>query len=318
MSTDDEFHTLHLRSFTLLAAVAREGSFSAAADRLGLNQSVVSYGIDKLRQVFDDPLFVRIAGQTQPTARCEELIVLADKFIEDFQLLRTKGRFDPATTTERLVIACNYYERMLFVPRAIAALSRAAPGLQIEIIEASGIGHEKLLNRDADLLIGPFQRQNAAFYTRTVATDRFAYMIDPAHPEAGKALTLERYLALDHILVTYGGRWQSGYLTELAQLGHGIDPAIKIPSPAGIEELVRGTRLVATLPFALARKIGQGLYTSPGPFAANLQIQLIWTAVNHHSEMLKWARETIAASIRSAEAATALGRQHDPGKDQGR
>lgn len=299
MAMEDDLHALQLRSFMLLAAIAREGSFSAAADRLGLNQSVVSYGIEKLRQVYDDPLFVRIAGQTRPTERCEELIVLADKFIEDFQLLRTKGRFDPATTTERLVIACNYYERMLFVPRAVTALSRAAPGLQIEIIEASGIGHEKLLNREADLLIGPFRRENAAFYARTVATDRFAYMIDPAHPEAGKTLTLDRYLALDHILVTYGGRWQSGYLTELEQLGHSISPAIRIPSPAGIEELVRGTRLVATLPFALARKIGQGLHTSPGPFTADLRIQLIWTAVNHHSEMMKWARDMIATSLRS-------------------
>lgn len=297
MSSDD-LHSLHLRSFVLLASVAREGSFSASADALGLSQSVVSYAIDKLRQVFDDPLFVRVAGRTRPTQRCEELIALSGKALAEFESLRTSGRFDPATTTEQLVIACNYYERILFIPKVAAALAQAAPGLQLEIVDASGTGHEKLSNRDADLLIGPFRRETAAFYARTVSTDRYACLVDPAHPAAREPLTLERYLALDHIQVTYGGRWQSNYLTELARLGHSLRPAIRIPSPAGIEELVRGTRLVATLPQGLIARLGEGLQVVPCPFEVGLRIQLIWTAENHQSDLLKWAREVIASTIR--------------------
>ena len=297
--THDDFFNLDLRTFQLLAMVAREESFTRAADKLGVSQSVVSYGVDKLRQAFDDPLFVRIAGKTLPTDRCRAIIAFSDSFIAEFQHLRTSGRFDPTTATETLVIACNYYEQVLMVPRITAALKRHAPFMQIEVVDASGIGHEKLLRREADLLIGPFQREDAAFYARTLATDRYACLFDPNHPDADGPLTLDRYLALDHILVTYGGQWRSNYVTELEKMGHVLPAAIRIPSPAGIEELVSGSQLVATLPTALARKIGRHLRLIPCPFDVALPVQLVWTAEKHNSEMLKWVRNLIAEAVQS-------------------
>ncbi len=298
MSQNNLFN-LDLWAFELLITVTRERSFTRAAEALDVSQSVVSYGVDKLRHAFDDPLFVRVAGQTLPTDRCDMVIAFAERFLGEFQDLRAAGRFDPATTTERLVVACNYYERMLIVPRIAAALTRHAPYMQIEIVDASGNGHEKLLNREADLLIGPFQREDAVFYTRTLTTDNYACLLDPAHPDAGGPLTLERYLALDHILVTYGGRWKSNYVTALEKMGHNLRACIRIPSPAGIEELVRGSQRVATLPAALARKVGQRLRIIPCPVDVTLPLQLVWTAEKQHSEMLKWVRALVAQTFQS-------------------
>lgn len=290
---------LDFRSFELLLAVNREQSFTEAADKLGVSQSVVSYGIDKLRQAFDDPLFVRVAGQTVPTERCEAIIAFAQTLFADLKQLQLSGRFDPATTTERIVIACNYYERVLLIPKITAALKRHAPLMQIEIIDASGTGHEKLLNRDATLLIGPFLRGDTGFYRRTLMTDSYVCMLDPSHPATAKPLTLDRYLALDHIGVTYGGHWKSAYVTELESRGHNIRPTIHIPSPAGIEELVSGSNLVATLPAALAQKLGKNLRLIPCPVPTELTVQLVWTAQSHHSEMMVCLRNLIAAAVTS-------------------
>jgi DNA-binding transcriptional LysR family regulator len=297
--SDDDLFNLDLRTFQLLSAVARAESFTRAAEVMGLSQSVVSYNIDKLRQVFDDPLFVRIAGKTLPTERCRAIMSFSDAVIVDFQRLRTSGRFDPTKTTEKIVIACNYYERMLIVPRIAAALARQAPNMQLEIVDASGTGHEKLLNREADLLIGPFQRGDAAFYARTLASDSYACLLDPGHSCADAPLSLEHYLALDHILVTYGGRWRSTYITALEKLGHSHRAVIRIPSPAGIEELVRGSHLVATLPSALARKIGHGLRVIPFPVGVTMSVQLVWTAEKQQSEILKWVRDLIAGTFQT-------------------
>ena len=41
----------------VLSMVFELKSFSAAADALGVNQSVVSYAVNRMRDVFDDPLF---------------------------------------------------------------------------------------------------------------------------------------------------------------------------------------------------------------------------------------------------------------------
>ncbi len=59
------------RALDVLIRVYRFGSFTRAAEDLEMNQSVVSYTIDKLRAVFDDPLFVREARRLIATQRCE-------------------------------------------------------------------------------------------------------------------------------------------------------------------------------------------------------------------------------------------------------
>jgi len=53
--------------------IRRTGSVSAAAERMGMSQSTMSFFLAKLRELFDDPLFVRTTSGMEPTARALEL-----------------------------------------------------------------------------------------------------------------------------------------------------------------------------------------------------------------------------------------------------
>src|SRR3954447_13665127 len=44
-----------------------------AADRLGLSPSAISHSLTRLRDLFDDPLFIRRPHGFEPTRRAEEL-----------------------------------------------------------------------------------------------------------------------------------------------------------------------------------------------------------------------------------------------------
>ena len=46
-------------ALALLVAVMEEGSVTGAAARLGVTQSAVSHGLEKLRAIVGDPLFLR-------------------------------------------------------------------------------------------------------------------------------------------------------------------------------------------------------------------------------------------------------------------
>ena len=72
-------------------------SFSRAAQRLGQNQSTVSYTIARLRKVFDDPLFVREGNGVTATDRCRVIVGHAARFLEEFQGIAGAADFDPAT-----------------------------------------------------------------------------------------------------------------------------------------------------------------------------------------------------------------------------
>ena len=297
MSPDPQ--NLDFRSLEILCVVHRERSFGRAAELLQVNQSVVSYAIAKLRKTFGDPLFLRVGSRTEPTARCEEIVAWAHDALTDFEAVRITAPFDPATARARFVIACNFYERLLLIPSIVAMLRGAAPGLDLEIVDAAGTGHERLQSREADLLIGPYRRQDAGFYSRTLLTDSYVCLMDRAHPQArsGDDLTLDAYLALDHILITYGGRWTSPFVTGIERAGYRLEPAIRVPSPAGIAELVKGSTLVATIPARLAAGLGRGLVTMPCPVDAELPVRLVWDTASHHAPISRWARDRIAATV---------------------
>ena len=297
--TDPE--TLDFRTFHLLTVVHRERSFRRAAEVLGVSQSVVSYGIEKLRQVFGDPLFVRERGETLPTERCDALARYAADLLAEFEAMQVQPAFDPGTTTETLTIACNYYERSVLVPAIVGRLRAEAPGLQIEVIDAAGSGHTRLLEGEADLLIGPYQREDASFYERRLMSEHYVCLMDADHPAAKAPPSLEDYLGFDHIVVTYGGRWVSPYIREIEAIGRRLDAPLRVPSPAGIERLVKGSRLVATVPSRLAPLPGSdlaaGLAILGCPVVAPLELKLVWSLRRHHALPHRWAREVIAATV---------------------
>ncbi|MEM5583208.1 LysR family transcriptional regulator [Roseibium sp. AS2] len=281
------------RALQVLISVHRLRSFTRAAEEMGVNQSAVSYTINKLRDVFQDPLFVRQARRLDATARCEDIVRQARRLTSEFRQLAAPPGFDPRTARQKFTIACNFYERVLIIPEIVHTLTREAPNLELEIIDASGIGHERLMRNEADLLIGPFERSDPHFYKRDLYRDRYVCLLDPAHPNAGAPLSLEDYLGLDHVLVTYGGQWRSRYLIELERMGKDLRVALRVPSPAGLERLVAGSTLVATVPERLSNAVSAGLRVMTCPVRTSVTIGLVWTSLNHRSPIHVWVRDMV-------------------------
>ncbi|MBA4203643.1 LysR family transcriptional regulator [Pannonibacter phragmitetus] len=280
-----------------LHVVHAQGSFSRAAEVLGLNQSAVSYTIDKLRKVFADPLFLRVEGQQMPTARCEQILSTTRTMLDDFLRLAEPDPLDLALIEGRYVIACNYYERMIIIPEIVRDLRQAAPGFSIEIIPSADIGPDQLVRSHADLLLGPFRRNDAAFYSRKLFDEHYVCAMDRDHPLAGKPLTLEDYLALDHVAATYGGLWKSGYLRALEAMGHRLKPSLEVPSPAGLPRLIRTTGYVATMPGLLAQYFSDELHITPCPVPAPFDVLMVWTERVHKSPLHRQIRDIIAQSV---------------------
>ena len=69
-----------LRTFD---ALLRERSVSRAAARLFLSQPAVSASLNRLRQVFDDPLFTRTGHGVTPTPRALALATQVEQLLAD-------------------------------------------------------------------------------------------------------------------------------------------------------------------------------------------------------------------------------------------
>lgn len=64
---------LDLNLLVALEALIEEGNVSRAAERLFITQSAMSKTLGRLRQLFDDPLFIRKGAGMVPTPRAEQL-----------------------------------------------------------------------------------------------------------------------------------------------------------------------------------------------------------------------------------------------------
>ncbi|OWX99655.1 LysR family transcriptional regulator [Thioclava sp. F42-5] len=288
---------LDIAALETLRLVHELGSFTAAAEKLDVNQSAVSYTIAKLRAYFQDPLFVREGGRQVSTERCEHILQQVIEILEKLDDVAQPEEFDPAQSRAKVTIACNYYERILMIPKIVSELRKQAPHLEVEVVNALGDGHLRLLRREADVLVGPFARSESGFHSRRLYTEEYACFMDPRHPMAGRPLDVDSYLALNHVYINYGGGWKSAYVNEIEAAGHSLRPTITVPSPAGLASLLGQSDLVATMPSRLGRTM-EGLVLNECPFRGPFDLSVVWTARKNDSAMHRWLREVIVETCR--------------------
>lgn len=122
---------LDIKQLRVFQALIREKNASKAANQLGLTQQAVSEHLKKLRDVFDDRLFLRKTNGFLPTPFAEELSHNVDKLLNDFKALLSPSSFDPKTIDGTFVIAATDYAQQVVLPQLVATLRQESPHLKL-------------------------------------------------------------------------------------------------------------------------------------------------------------------------------------------
>ena len=116
--------------------VARTGSFSAAAQRLGYTQSAVSRQVAVTEKLAGSPLFTRHARGVRPTAAGEVLVRHAGKVLDNVAAASQELAGMRDRLAGRLVIGGFPTATAALVPRAVARLLNDHPGLTVKLMQA--------------------------------------------------------------------------------------------------------------------------------------------------------------------------------------
>lgn len=122
---------LDIKQLRVFQALIKEENASKAASQLGLTQQAVSEQLKKLRDIFNDRLFLRKTNGFLPTPFAENLAQEIDKVLEGFEALLAPKAFDPKTLQGTYVIAATDYAQQIVLPNFIAYLRKASPNLKI-------------------------------------------------------------------------------------------------------------------------------------------------------------------------------------------
>jgi DNA-binding transcriptional LysR family regulator len=129
-----DLRTLDLNLLKTLDALLDERSVTRTAARLALTQPAVSGMLNRLRDYFDDPLFVRAPHGIVPTTRAEELAAPVKRILADIDVLLQPVSFDPITANLTFTLAATDYALRAVVVPFIAALKVQAPSIRVRVV----------------------------------------------------------------------------------------------------------------------------------------------------------------------------------------
>src|SRR5688572_20049196 len=169
--------TPDLNLLPIAFALYDELSVSRAARVLGMSQPAVSMALRRMRETFDDPLFIRVPTGIAPTPRAHTIVRLARPLVARLQEDLLKGHaFDPATSTRPFTLALSDVGEMAFLPRALAWLRSEAPHCAIRSVSVppGQLAHE-LEKGEVDVAVGYFPTLALKnFRQRRLSRHRFA------------------------------------------------------------------------------------------------------------------------------------------------
>jgi len=174
---------------------------STVAERLGLSPSAISHALSRLRDLFDDPLFVRRPHGFEPTRRAIELGPQIEALIElSGRALSRDSGFDPARSKRLFGFAAPEFVTSLIGAELILRLRSAAP----QVTFAVGFSGEEdafrsLRKGEIDFAIGRFGAARPGFTVEPLFDDHYCVAARRDHPEIRGPITERQWQEIGHI-----------------------------------------------------------------------------------------------------------------------
>lgn len=233
----------------------RCGRASETARRLGLTPSAVSHALTRLRDLFDDPLFVRRPHGLEPTRRALELGPRIEALIDMAgQALTPHGGFDPARSGRRFNLAAPEFVTALIGGPVIDAMRRQAPGISFVIgYSAQSPALDALRRGEIDLALGRFANLPPGVTAEPLFTDRYCVVARRDHPTLKGEIDLKTYGAVGHVFAHSPS--EVGAHTAETTVIETLVAAV--PGWLTALNLVAVTDAIATCPESLARRYAE-------------------------------------------------------------
>jgi len=193
-----------LNLLQIFDAIHAKGGVSAAARHLNLSQPAISHALAKLRDAFDDPLFVRQGNRLVPTPAARAIAGPVREALRGLDAaLDAAGQFDPAEATREFRIGVRLSGEMPRFSSLVTRVRSEAPHVRLasvtfrrrDLVTALG-------NGDLDLALDVALPADDRLCRHYLGTEPLVVVARKDHPRVAGAIDLDTYLDLDHVVAT--------------------------------------------------------------------------------------------------------------------
>lgn len=280
-------------------AIMTERSVTKAAERLAMTQPAVSNAVSRMRHAYGDPLFVKNGRGIQPTPKALTLWQQVREPLHHLRVAVDPPAFDPTRAVRRFRIAAtDVFAQLTWLPLR-QLIEREAPGIDVHAVPYNPHNGEKLLaNAEVDLVIGVFGEVERDLRTSWLFDGHYICAMRKDHPLAAAPLTLERYIAAEHLVVSLSGEAQTDIDQQLAQLGLARRIAMTVNQFSLVAELLKGTDLICVVSRTVVTCSlfrGDLHLTQPPIDLPPKRISMAWHARHDRDPGHAWLRENLTA-----------------------
>ncbi|HWZ91411.1 MAG TPA: LysR family transcriptional regulator, partial [Polyangiaceae bacterium] len=287
---------LDLNLLRVFVVVAEAGSVTEAAQRLYLTQPAISAALGRLTRSVGEPLFARAGRGLALTARGKRLLQSAQPHLAALVgAALAPEAFAPKTSEQIVRLGLSDANEAWLLPPLLRLLARDAPRLRLVVLPVQfRTVSEALLSGRVDLAITVADDLPAGMRRARLFSGGFVCLFDPRSVKLPKRLSIERYLAEEHVIVSYNGDLR-GVVEDALGLRRKV--RISVPSFQHVGAALDDTGLIATVPEIVARDLCKAhlhLRTAGLPFQlSGTPMELIWRSAVEQDGALAFVREQI-------------------------
>ena len=284
-----------LNLLVTLEVLLAEGNVARAAARLRLSPSAMSRALARLRRTMGDPLLVRAGRGLVPTPRALELRDQIGPVVDAAHaVLRPAEKLDLAQLVRTFTLRNSDGFVESFGPALLARIAKDAPGVRLRFVQKLDKESGPLREGSVDLETGAVEQTTGPeLRTQALFRDRLVGVVRSGHPLSRTTVTLARYAAAGHILVSR--RSDRGLIDEaLARAGRERAVVAIVSGFSGALALARGSNLIATVPERHTEALRGGLHTFRVPVSLDeITVSLLWHPRLDADPAHRWLRSCV-------------------------
>lgn len=291
--------TKDLNLLTIFVVIAEELNLSQSSRRLGLSQPALSHALTRLREQFEDPLFVRTQRGLAETPKVRILLPRVRALLAMAGTLYCPtDRLDLAHLKRKVTIAATTYFEALAIGRFVKAAQEQAPFLEIETRALSGGFPKRDLEQgDVDVAIAAyFDELPSGFRIKTVLKEHFVCVCAKKNPYLKTKLTVDDYVRAKHLQIEVPPGVFAPVDQYLQTKKRSRQIALRVGNFLTPGLILDETELLLTCPSSLAAAYADmyGLVVTDLPFRVPaIETKMVWHETNQSDPFHLWLRDSL-------------------------
>lgn len=231
-------------------AMLREGTVTAAAQRMNLSVPAMSRRLGQLREAMGDPLFVLAGRRLVPTPLALDLAVQVHDLLEAARgVLGNQQVLDLGQVKRVFTLRAEDGFTGAWALRLSERIAREAPQVTLSFTALGDEDVAALRDGRVDLDIGIAGPLGPEVYKQRLYVDHFVGVVNNRHPLAGQAqVSAEQLVAYPHLSVSRRGRARGPLDLALEKVGLQRDVRLVVPGFQAAMHLAASSDMVAIIP----------------------------------------------------------------------